>query len=576
VKLLIVLEHVRFYRNIEPIVRQLTDLDHDVAILHGKRVKSPLLDSKDAERSKQPGDAPRPARRTVREKVLALYGTSDYPFWRRVVRNPGLAARLAVRVARLLFRYFAKQQRRAAERSLESLRGNERRKPRERDPQQEIDRDRKRTYLQRSLEAAESVSPNVTAEYRPIPPELAQRALRRGREVVNRAMYLRPGHPAPDRVGLSLEASLPIGLRALTRRKRVQRLLRRPGVLTAWRKVELTVPPSRTVLDILDRIDPDVVLVAPCVWPKRPVEADYIRAAKSREIRTIGYVNSWDNLTSKGTVQVLPDALVVWNEEMAQEAVELHDVPRDVVQVVGAPHLDRLFELCNEGTRVDLRQKMGAAANKPYVLYLCSSRTLIASEVEIVDGIADALAERLAGNSPTIVVRPHPLNATVWDEYSRVGVAIYPREGNHADTDDSWRDYFHQLSGASCFVGLNTTAFLEAAVVDRPCLSIVSDRFHAAQGYTGHFRHLLKADFLQLCSDMDELALAVEDVLRGEDMKREKRRRFVESFLRPAGIDVSATDVVVNAILDAAEASRLSMSARSRRASFSTATERKG
>jgi hypothetical protein len=59
-------------------------------------------------------------------------------------------------------------------------------------------------------------------------------------------------------------------------------------------------------------------------------------------------------------------------------------------------------------------------------------------------------------------------------------------------------------------------------------------------------------------------------------MKREKRRRFVESFLRPAGIDVSATDVVVNAILDAAEASRLSMSARSRRASFSTATERKG
>jgi hypothetical protein len=40
-------------------------------------------------------------------------------------------------------------------------------------------------------------------------------------------------------------------------------------------------------------------------------------------------------------------------------------------------------------------------------------------------------------------------------------------------------------------------------------------------------------------------------------------------------MDVRATDVVVNAILDAADASRLSMSARPPRASFSTATERK-
>ena len=38
-------------------------------------------------------------------------------------------------------------------------------------------------------------------------------------------------------------------------------------------------------------------------------------------------MNSWDNLTSKGTVHVVPDVYIVWNEPLAQEAVELHDLP---------------------------------------------------------------------------------------------------------------------------------------------------------------------------------------------------------------------------------------------------------
>jgi hypothetical protein len=60
--------------------------------------------------------------------------------------------------------------------------------------------------------------------------------------------------------------------------------------------------------------DPDVMLVSPTIWPKDPVEADYLHAGRALGIPTIGYVNSWDNLTSKGTVHVLPDVYIVWNE----------------------------------------------------------------------------------------------------------------------------------------------------------------------------------------------------------------------------------------------------------------------
>ena len=104
--------------------------------------------------------------------------------------------------------------------------------------------------------------------------------------------------------------------------------------------------------------------------------------------------------------------------------------------------------------------------------------------------------------------------------------------------------------------GLNTTAFLEAVVVDRPCLTIVADEFWASQARTGHFRHLLKGDFLEVSRDAAEVAGRVARILAGADEKKEGRREFTRWFLRPCGLDrpVSAivADVIERAALPAA------------------------
>jgi hypothetical protein len=54
-------------------------------------------------------------------------------------------------------------------------------------------------------------------------------------------------------------------------------------------------PYCRTVVALLKKLRPDVVLVSPTIWPKAPVEVDYIYAARSLGIPTGGYANSWDN-----------------------------------------------------------------------------------------------------------------------------------------------------------------------------------------------------------------------------------------------------------------------------------------
>ena len=278
------------------------------------------------------------------------------------------------------------------------------------------------------------------------------------------------------------------------------------------------------------------------------MEADYIRAARSLRIPTIGYLNSWDNLTSKGTIHVLPDVYVVWNEALAEEAVQIHDVPRKLIRITGAAHLDRFFELEPTASRNEISRRMGGAPDRPYVVYLCSSRTLIPSEVHVATALAEALARRFPDRAPTLMVRPHPTNPSPWEGYDQPGVAVYPKRGDQADSPESWQEYYDQLSGATCVFGLNTTAFLESVVADRPCLTIVADEFYASQGKTGHFRHLLRADFLEVSRDLDEVADRVARILDGADEKAAGRRFFTEWFLRPCGIDRPATLEVVDAI----------------------------
>jgi len=403
-------------------------------------------------------------------------------------------------------------------------------------------------FLGRGIELAASELPAVTVGYRPEPEERLQKLLRVGRQVISRSIYLRKGHPSPERVTEALEKTLPPRTMRLVQSRLARMVLRRPISLAAWRAVERLSRPSRTVVALLKDVDPDVVLVSPTVWPKIPVEADYLRGASSLGIPTIGYVNSWDNLTSKGTVHVLPDLYIVWNEALAGEATELHDIPRERIEITGAPHLDRFFELQPSVSRVDICARMGSDPERPYVVYLSSSRTLVKNEVSVACSIADALVRRFPEETPTLVVRPHPTNPTPWDDCDHPGVVVYPRDGDQADTPESWQEYFDQLSSASCVFGLNTTAFLEAVVADRPCVTIVSEEFHPTQGRTGHFRHLLAGEFLEVCADADEVAGRVARILEGEDARADGRRSFTKSFIRPRGMEREASLEVVEAI----------------------------
>ena len=114
--------------------------------------------------------------------------------------------------------------------------------------------------------------------------------------------------------------------------------------------------------------------------------------------------------------------------------------------------------------------------------------------------------------------------------------------------------FYDSLAHSAAVVGINTTAMIEAAVVGKSVLTVLAPEF--GQESTLHFHYLLEENggFLHVASSLDEHAEQLGRVLEDRVEDAEQRRRFVESFVRPHGLDRRATPIFADAVEELASA----------------------
>jgi hypothetical protein len=292
--------------------------------------------------------------------------------------------------------------------------------------------------------------------------------------------------------------------------------------------------------------DPDLVLVTPLVEPGSP-QAEYLRSARALGIRTGLCVYSWDNLTNKGLIQDPLDIVTVWNEPMKEEAVTLHDVPADRVVVTGAVAYDHWFTWRPRRSREAFAERVGLAADRPYLLYLCSSKFIAPNEAEFIRRwITELRTTSGVLRGVGVLVRPHPQNAEQWesaDLSDLPDVGIWPRAGAIPVDEESRADYYDSIYHSAAVVGVNTSAQIESAIVGRGVYTVLADEFRETQEGTLHFRHLrdLNGGLLHVAPSFSEHIAQLEAAVRGGNDDAGRCRRFVEVFVRPHGIGEAAT-----------------------------------
>jgi hypothetical protein len=307
------------------------------------------------------------------------------------------------------------------------------------------------------------------------------------------------------------------------------------------------LPPSAPMLDFLRAEQFDVAVGITRVNFGYN-EAGLVRAAQAGGVPVGLIVWSWDNLSSKGLLHEPPDRLFVWNELQVHEAVEMHGVDRSAVEATGAPRFDPFFALRPSAGRAELLAADGLDPDRRTILYLGSSGFVTKSEPDFIDEWVRALraSPEPSLSNANVLVRAHPgaSDEPAWTAWT-------PEDASVAAPVSRARaqQLYDQLFVADAVVALNTSAELEAAIVGRPVLTVtVGDRAPGQQG-TSHFTYLLAGHggFVETAGVLDE---HLPQLLRAleEDPHADARRRFVQSFLRPHGIDRPAGPVLAEAI----------------------------
>lgn len=404
--------------------------------------------------------------------------------------------------------------------------------------------------VDRALKACQAELSNFTAE--PMRGRSQWLRLSNVREIIDYANYLRPQHPTPweSRRWRRQIIFKPIS-KMLKYSKLANRLLANRYIFQWFKWVEGRIPPDPAILSWLEAQRPDVVVASPYIVP-RTGEIEYVQAAQAYDIPTVVIVLSWDNLTTKGTFHNIPDAILVWNDVLVKEATAFHDVPRDKLLITGAPVFDFWFDMQPTMDYASFCNEVGFSADQAFVLYLCSSKYISGDETSFVKEFAKGL--RSDGNTHNIkvLVRPHPLNSEIWEDVEDESIAVWPRSAFWVDTPQAKQDYYHSIYHSRAVIGVNTSAIIEAAILDKPCVTIVDEAYQFKQNGQGHFGHLIKADFMEITHSFTESAAVIAAILTGEDSKQKQRRRFVSDFIRPRGLNQPASEIMAGAIESAA------------------------
>jgi hypothetical protein len=325
------------------------------------------------------------------------------------------------------------------------------------------------------------------------------------------------------------------------------------GIHRILRFLERGIPGARALEAFLAAQSPDVLLITPLVDIGSP-QLDHHAAARRLGIRTVLPVASWDHLSSKSLLRAIPERVILWNDRQRTEAIEMHGVPADRIVVTGAQCYDQWFDRAPTLDYQAFCDRIGLPSDRPFVLYVCSS---LFRGTTFEPAFTERWIQAIRGSSDPrlkdigILVRPHPARLDEWKHVDLTGYHNVAFWGAHPIDAEAKEDYFGSLYYSAAVVGINTSAFIEAAVVGKPVFTVLEPEISENnQEGTLHLQYLLDEDHgvLRATRTLDEHVPLLAAALAGHGGGDAKAARFVESFVRPFGRADAATPRFVKAV----------------------------
>jgi len=293
-----------------------------------------------------------------------------------------------------------------------------------------------------------------------------------------------------------------------------------------------------TYADIFETYAPKLLFATDAF---HPVDNRLLHEASHRGIATLSMVRSWDNLTTKGPLRVIPDVLAVSNTIMKDQAVQEHRMPPDRVIPVGIPFHDRYMHGAKHARDAFIRS-IGADPQKKVILYAATGdrffkrNTFDRDFIEMLSAMLPDTHQLLVRYPPADVVNLEGLLTKKNVLFERAGVQfseksnVFNKNELGPEDDDHLIDTIYY---SDVVVGVTTTLLLDAVLCDRPTIAVGFDLQNRVwkKGsasrvleYT-HMQAFLKSGGVAVAKTPDELRTTLFEYIKNPARDHEGRMR---------------------------------------------------
>ncbi len=270
----------------------------------------------------------------------------------------------------------------------------------------------------------------------------------------------------------------------------------------------------------------------------------FLKTAKKLGVKSVAMVNSWDNLSSRGMIRVLPDILLVHNEIIRKEAIHLNGYPEDHIKVVGMPHFDYYLNapFC---TKEEFYKKMAIPLEKEIILFCPAGSRMNDTEWQVVKMLDDSIKNREINFPAHLLVRQPPNADMVMGELGKSESITFDRMSHKFETDDpnDWEwdreDITHlanSLFYSKMVLNYASTMSIDAAALDKPIINIVfdgwekkskKDSFSWFYDNLTHYKNLSVTGGVRSVYSMGSLVTAINSYYSDPKLDKEGRNRIV-------------------------------------------------
>jgi len=274
-------------------------------------------------------------------------------------------------------------------------------------------------------------------------------------------------------------------------------------------------------------------------------ETNFLREAKSRGVKSVGLINSWDRITARSILRLLPDKLVVFNDFVKENAIRHNLLKSENVFVGGIPQYDQYFTSTPQLKREKFFKKIGVPENNKLLVYAPIGSEFSNSDWDIIDLLYAKNKRKVFGENVSILVRFPPNDFFAPEEFTKRPWMIYDYPGTrfseHRTID--WDMNFTELSHLSdtlyymdLIVCYASSISVDAVMLNKPVINIdfeVRENEFMAKSPThyykkAHYQHALKTGGIKLVQNEGEMIDWINKYLKNAELDKANRLQLAK------------------------------------------------